>query len=257
MTRRIFIDTGWTAAPWSDRCELMWIGLADEDGRSWHGISSEVAIDPATNAFVSGAFRLITREEPRLSRAQLAQAVVDFCRNADEFWAWVPTLESFAQWFGLGEQASELFAKCWDVDLQMLQALVRPWPAGWPSRQNDLNWAAVVAGVRIPPQGGESSSPALSRRVESAAVRSHPCRAAAVTHNAPINRTRRRQAASGQLLDHRQRRLALRQRDRWAVSAQDQAERPLRRRQPVRLLGRLGWRLRLHDEFDRAIGALR
>jgi hypothetical protein len=159
MTRRIFIDTGWTAAPWSDRCELMWIGLADEDGRSWHGISSEVAIDPATNAFVSGAFRLITREEPRLSRALLAKAVVDFCSNADEFWAWVPTLESFAQWFGLGEQTSELFAKCWDVDLQMLQALVRPWPAGWPSRLNDLNWAAVVAGVRIPPRAANHLHP--------------------------------------------------------------------------------------------------
>lgn len=27
----------------------MWIGLADEEGRSWYGISSEVDIDPATD----------------------------------------------------------------------------------------------------------------------------------------------------------------------------------------------------------------
>jgi hypothetical protein len=130
----------------------MWIGLADEDGRSWHGISSEVEIDPSTNAFVSGAFRLITREEPRLSRAQLAEAVVDFCRDVDEFWAWVPTVESFAQWSGLGDEAPEVFERCWDVDLRMLQALVCPWPAGWPSRLNDLNRAAVAAGAPIPPR---------------------------------------------------------------------------------------------------------
>jgi hypothetical protein len=130
----------------------MWIGLADEDGRSWHGISSEVEIDPSTNAFVSGAFRLITREEPRLSRAQLAEAVVDFCRDVDEFWAWVPTVESFAQWSGLGDEAPEVFERCWDVDLRMLQALVCPWPAGWPNRLNDLNRAAVAAGAPIPPR---------------------------------------------------------------------------------------------------------
>ena len=56
----------------------MWIGLADDDGRSWYGISSEIEIDPSTNNFISGAFRLITPDEPRMSRAQIAAAVVDF-----------------------------------------------------------------------------------------------------------------------------------------------------------------------------------
>ena len=63
MTRRLFLDTEWTAAPWSAPAELMWIGLADEAGRAWYGISSEVEIDPANNAFVAGAFRLITPDE--------------------------------------------------------------------------------------------------------------------------------------------------------------------------------------------------
>jgi hypothetical protein len=71
----MFVDTEWTAAPWSDRPELMWIGLAGEEGRSWYGISSEVEIDPSTNDFISGVFRLITPDEPRLSRAQIAAAV--------------------------------------------------------------------------------------------------------------------------------------------------------------------------------------
>jgi hypothetical protein len=152
MARRIFLDTEWTAAPWSKRSELMWIGLADEEGRSWYGISSEVEIDPSTNAFISGVFRLITQEEPRLSRAQLAEAVVDFCRDVNEFWAWIPTVESFAQSSDLGDEASEVFKKCWDVDLKMLQALVSPWPVGWPNRLNDLNKAAVAAGVQTPPR---------------------------------------------------------------------------------------------------------
>jgi hypothetical protein len=150
MTRRIFLDTEWTASPWSDRSELMWIGLADEEGRTWYGISSEVEIDPSTNDFISGVFRLITPDEPRLSRAQIAAAVVDFCGGVGEFWAWIPTVESFAQWFGLGDEASEVFEKCWDVDLQMLRGLVSPWPDGWPNRLHDLNAAAVAAGVEIP-----------------------------------------------------------------------------------------------------------
>ena len=150
MTRRIFLDTEWTAPPWSNSSELMWIGLADEQGRSWYGISSEVEINPSTNAFMSGVFRLISPDEPRMTRAQLAAAVVAFCGEVDEFWAWIPTVESFAAFFGLGDQALALFNKYWDVDLQMLRGLVQPWPESWPSRLQDLNAAAVDAGVQIP-----------------------------------------------------------------------------------------------------------
>jgi hypothetical protein len=94
MTRRIFLDTEWTAPPWSEQSKLMWIGLADEEGRSWYGISSEVAIDPATNGFIAGVFRLITPDEPRLTNQEPATAVVDFCGKVDEFWAWIPTMKS-------------------------------------------------------------------------------------------------------------------------------------------------------------------
>lgn len=152
MTRRIFLDTEWTAPPWSEQSELMWIGLADELGRSWYGISSEVDIDPATNDFISGAFRLITPDEPRLPNKEIAAAVVAFCGDVDEFWAWIPTLESFAQWFGLGEEAAAVYAKYWNYDLQMVQSLVQPWPDGWPDNLLNLNTAAVETGVEIPPR---------------------------------------------------------------------------------------------------------
>jgi hypothetical protein len=130
----------------------MWIGLADERGRSWFGISSEVEIDPSTNDFIPGVFRLIAPDEPRLSRQRLAAAVVAFCGDVDEFWAWIPSLESFAEWSGLGQEASDVYGRCWNIDLQMLQALVRPWPPGWPTGLHDLNTAAVAAGVAIPPR---------------------------------------------------------------------------------------------------------
>jgi len=152
MTRRIFLDTEWTGPPWLERSELMWIGLADEEGRSWYGISSEVEIDPPTNDFMSGVFRLITPDEPRLARAEIAAAVIDFCGDVEEFWAWVPTVEKFAEWFGLGEEAAGLYAKCWDVDFQMVRSLVDPWPGGWPDGLLDLNAAAIAAGVEIPPR---------------------------------------------------------------------------------------------------------
>jgi hypothetical protein len=150
MTRRIFVDTEWTAVPWSSRSELMWIGLCDEQGRSWYGISAEADIDPSANDFVAGVFRLIAPNELRLSRAELAAAIVSFCGEVDEFWAWIPTLERFAEWFALGEEASGLFKQYWDVDLQMLRALVSPWPAGWPDRLHDLNAAATAAKVQLP-----------------------------------------------------------------------------------------------------------
>lgn len=153
MPRRIFLDTEWTAPPWDPQCGLMWVGLADEDGRSWYGISSEVEIDPVRNAFMPGVFRLITPEEPRLTRAQLAAEVSSFCGDAvDELWVWIPTVERFAAFFGLGDDAPQVFEKYRDVDLQILRALVTPWPAAWPRRVHDLNAAALAAGVEIPPR---------------------------------------------------------------------------------------------------------
>lgn len=152
MTRRIFLDTEWTGPPWSEGAKLMWIGLADEAGQSWYGIASEVDIDPAANDFISGVFRLITPDEPRLTNEQIAAAVIDFCGDVDEFWAWIPTMQRFSEWFGLGEQGAEVYAKFRNVDLQMVQSLVQPWPEGWPERLNDLNAAAVEAGVQIPPR---------------------------------------------------------------------------------------------------------
>lgn len=159
MTRRIFIDTEWTAPPWSDKAELMWVGLADEEGRSWYGISAEVDIDPATNDFISGVFRWISPDEPRLTNKEIAAGIVDFCGDVDEFWAWIPTLESVAAWFNLGDEAAELYANYWDVDLQMVQSLVKPWPDGWPKQLHNLCAAAMEANVALPARASNHLHP--------------------------------------------------------------------------------------------------
>lgn len=151
--RRVFIDTEWTAPPWQASCQLMWVGLADEEGRAWYGISAEAEIDPARNAFMAGVFRLISPTEPRLTRAQLAAEVRAFCGDVTEFWAWIPTVESFASFFKLdAAPAAALHRQHREVDLHMLRALVQPWPAGWPVGLHDLQAAAAAAGVQIPPR---------------------------------------------------------------------------------------------------------
>ena len=130
----------------------MWVGLADEDGRSWYAISADAEIDPATNDFISGAFRLISPDEPRLPRDEIAAGIVEFCGDVDEFWAWIPTRESVAEFFNLGEDAADLYDRYWDWDLQVIRTLVEPWPDGWPYTLRDLNAAATNAGVAIPPR---------------------------------------------------------------------------------------------------------
>lgn len=158
MTRRIFVDTEWTSLPWSDQVELMWIGLADEDGCSWSAISAD-AIDPLTDDTTAGVWKYISSDDPRSTPREIAAGVMEFCGDVDEFWAWIPTMESFAEWFGLGRDAPDLYARYWDWDLQMLRSLADPWPAGWPDSLNDLNAAAVEAGVEIPPMQANHLAP--------------------------------------------------------------------------------------------------
>ncbi|MEX1287174.1 MAG: hypothetical protein AB1Z57_04470 [Acidimicrobiia bacterium] len=158
MARRIFVDTEWTATPWSGRAELMWIGLADEAGRAWHAISADADID-SSNDFTAGVWRYISPDDPRSTSSEMAADVVAFCGDVDEFWAWIPTMERFAEWFGLGDDATDVYASYWDWDLQMLQSLVDPWPDGWPDHLHDLNAAARDAGVEIPPRQANHLAP--------------------------------------------------------------------------------------------------
>lgn len=157
--RRVVVDTEWTAVPWSPSADLLWIGLADENGQSWCGLLSEAHIDPADQQYVADLLRLITPDVPRLTRAELASAVEAFCGPVDEFWVWIPTFESFAAWSRLGDRAAPTYSACRDIDLRMLRSLVKPWPTAWPAEARDLNAAAVAAAVTPPERAANHLHP--------------------------------------------------------------------------------------------------
>lgn len=161
MTRRIFFDTEWTAVPWSGCAELMWIGLADEHGGSCSAISADVDIDPATNDFVAGVWTYISPADRRIPSREILTGVIDFCGDIDEFWAWVPTLESVTEFCDLGHDAPAICEQYWDWDLQLFRSLVDPWPDGWPELLCDLNAAAVESGVEIPPRRPDHLAPTV------------------------------------------------------------------------------------------------
>ncbi len=161
MTRRIFVDTEWTEPPWSPTVELLWVGLADGTGSAWSALSAEVDLGKLVG---SDLVKLIPADEPRLDPSEMAAATREFCGDVDEFWAWVPALESVAEWFDLGPEADDLYARYWDVDLQMLQSFVEPWPKDWPDRLCNLRTAAEEAGVEIPARSADHLNPRVHAR---------------------------------------------------------------------------------------------
>jgi hypothetical protein len=52
VMRRIFLDTEFTDQPWSGHSELLWVGLADEDGASWSALSADVSTEAHLSEFV-------------------------------------------------------------------------------------------------------------------------------------------------------------------------------------------------------------
>lgn len=156
--RRVFVDTEWTAAPWDEDSQLLWLGLADERGAVWSAVDADIDLAPLAGGSIAP---LIQPDEPRLTRTEMGVAIVDFCGDVDEFWAWVPTEESVAAWFGLGDEAPDVFARYWDIDLQHLRALVDPWPAGWPDELHDLRPAAEGLGVEIPERPPDYLNPGV------------------------------------------------------------------------------------------------
>lgn len=118
-------------------------------------------MNKSTNALIAGAFRLIAPDEPRMSRAELASAVVAFCGEVDEFWSWIPSIDGFSAFFDLGDRAPAMFEKYRDIDLQMSRGLVRPWPRDWPGRLHDLRAAAIAAGVPIPARAANHLHPSV------------------------------------------------------------------------------------------------
>jgi hypothetical protein len=158
-TRRIFVDTEWTAVPWSAKVDLLWVGLTDESGRHWSAVRSDASVEPENSQYVADLMRLLTPDVPRLPRSEMASGVRGFCTGVTEFWAWIPALASFAEWSKLGASAQPVYQQCKDIDLQMLRTLVTPWPPSWPTELRDLNAAACMTGAALPARAPDHLHP--------------------------------------------------------------------------------------------------
>ena len=90
----------------------------------------------------------ISPDEPRLTKPALRSAVLDFCGQPDEFWAWCPSREDV---ISLNAPApADAHARLWDWDLQLLRRLLDPWPEGWPTILCDLHGLADKTGIALP-----------------------------------------------------------------------------------------------------------
>lgn len=114
---------------------------------------------PVNQRLHRGRLEVHLARRSAVDASEIAAGVREFCGDVDEFWAWIPTFESFAEWSNLGSDAPDIYAKYWDWDLQLLQSLVDPWPDSWPDRLHDLNAAAVEAGVDLPPRQANHLAP--------------------------------------------------------------------------------------------------
>lgn len=148
--RRIFVDTEWTAVPWSEHRDLLWIGLSDSSGATFCGFNADYRVHPSYEQYTGDLLALITTDVPRLPRDGLSSQVQMFCGESVEFWAWIPTLASFETWAKLGSESASVYERCRDIDIQMLRSLVNPWPGGWAMTIKDLNAAATNAGITLP-----------------------------------------------------------------------------------------------------------
>jgi hypothetical protein len=152
VVRRIFLDTEFTDLPWSGHSELLWVGLADQDGNSWSAVSADVSTETDLSDFVRDVVvPLIPADEPRLGPREMSSAIVEFCAGVDEFWAWCPTPETLSEVFALGEEAASAYDRYWDWDFQLLKSAVDPWPDVWPPGLNDLHRVVRERRIEVPP----------------------------------------------------------------------------------------------------------
>lgn len=161
MPRRIFVDAEWTCLPWEAGHAPFWLGLADGEGRSWSGVLGWADLSSASEFTRTRVLPLLPDEAPRLSKAEASAAILEFCGDVDEFWAWCPTVEQLRDGFGLGPEADEYHARWWDLDLQTVKGIVDPWPTGWPTELDDLAALARRSGVQLPPSPGAQHDPRI------------------------------------------------------------------------------------------------
>lgn len=150
-TRRIFVDTEFTALPWTGTSELLWVGLADEDGRQWSAVCADADLTRISDFSRTRVIPLMTQDEPRLDRPRLRDELDRFCGPVDEFWAWFPSLDDLVRLGVEPAAAPEMLARYADWDYLLLIDLMGARASRWPAFCNDLHALARAAGITLPP----------------------------------------------------------------------------------------------------------
>ncbi len=148
--RRIVLDTEFSDLPWTGRSALLWVGLADESGKRWSAVSAGADLRHCSAFVRDQVLPQIPPDEPSLGPSDLASAVIDFCGEVDQFWAWFPD-ERDLQHLGLPDTTIPgMLDRYADWDFQLLRHHVHPWPRAWPRTCQDLHRLACATGVLLP-----------------------------------------------------------------------------------------------------------
>jgi len=146
----VVIDMEFVGLPWDEDPDLLWVGLADEQGRSFSAVNADITVDQLTDWSRHNVWPRISDDEPRLMRPELAERVREWVgEHVDGWWAWMPTREQVAA-LGAPGSADEWWRRTADWDLQLLRRLVDPWPVGWASRCQDIQALARGSEISVP-----------------------------------------------------------------------------------------------------------
>lgn len=148
--RRIFLDTEFTQLPWDAPSELLWVGLVDEAGRRWSAACDEVDDADCSDFVREQVLPLLSDDEPRLSRAELATRVVQFCGDVEEFWAWFPSADDVVSLGAPPPMAVQILQRYADWDYQLLCGLVAGHSVSWPQHCRDVHALARRTGITLP-----------------------------------------------------------------------------------------------------------
>lgn len=149
--RRVFLDTEFTDLPWTGRSELLWVGLACSDGRSFGGLCADTDVSLSSTFVRAHVLPRVTADVVRMSRRDLARAVVEFADPVDELWAWCPDEAGVST----SAYRPRTRRRSGTVTATGTSSCCAPWSThgrvGWTAACRDLADLARRSGIELPP----------------------------------------------------------------------------------------------------------
>lgn len=145
----IFVEGVFSCLPWEGEPKLLWIGLADQDGHTLSLVSAEIDAASIPQS-LERSLAEIPLDEERVNSAALGQAIIEWI-GADsivEWWSWQMVSEELGE-FGAPQDGERWIARVSQQELEALQRIIEPWPAGWGTDVRDLRGALGTLPLRI------------------------------------------------------------------------------------------------------------